>query len=120
MPDMDKRLTKRALDLYLLTTQCHATSKHHITSTKSLQVNYEQFENLYFPITKFVLTQLILVNLMQILNSFYIYLVFSTHNPKLEILGCRNSKYCYLYLAQGKELRTLNNEMNLQNMITYK
>jgi len=31
-----------------------------------------------------------MANLIQILNSFYIYLVCSMHNPKLEILGCDN------------------------------
>lgn len=88
MPDTDKWLTKRALNLYLLTTQIQATIKHHITSTKAHKVNLEQFENSYFPITKFTLTQLILANLIQILNLFYNYLVFSMHNLKLEILGC--------------------------------
>ena len=53
-----------------------------------------------------------MANLIQILNSFYIYLVFSMHNPKLKILGF-DRFYTYIIICiyssslQGTNLDTI-------------
>ena len=83
-PKKDKRLTKRALKLFTLTTQSKATDKQH---AKAHQINSEKFENSHVAITKFVLAQTKLNKFYPNIKIIELIYCFLFTNPKSEIFG---------------------------------